>query len=104
MLRMLGSRMFSNKIRPSITIKAPFVDSESIKDGVVGEWFVKVGDKVLENQSICELETDKLTIDIKAPQYGKILELLIKQHETVKLGEPLFIMEPRLSVRASTKE
>ena len=40
---------------------------ESVSEATVGTWFKKVGDAVKADEILCELETDKVTVEVPAP-------------------------------------
>ena len=46
-----------------IELKVPTL-GESVTEATVGTWFKKAGDKVAVDEMICELETDKVTIEV----------------------------------------
>lgn len=47
----------------------------------------KAGDAVAENETIAQVETDKVTIDIKAPSEGTILGIVVQEQDTVVPGQ-----------------
>ncbi len=59
---------------------------ESVLEGTILEWKVKVGDKVELNQPLVELMTDKINIEIPAEISGTITELLAKEGDVVSVG------------------
>jgi 2-oxoglutarate dehydrogenase E2 component (dihydrolipoamide succinyltransferase) len=58
---------------------------ESITEVVIGKWFKKNGESVRMDDMLCELETDKATMEVNAEQAG-ILEILIPEGTTVPVG------------------
>jgi 2-oxoglutarate dehydrogenase E2 component (dihydrolipoamide succinyltransferase) len=65
-------------------VKVPAV-GESITEVTIASWTKKDGDMVKMDETICSIESDKATLDISAPQAGK-LKILAKEGETVKIG------------------
>lgn len=65
-------------------VKVPAV-GESISEVTIASWTKKDGDMVKLDETICSIESDKATLDISAPQAGK-LKILAKEGETVKIG------------------
>jgi 2-oxoglutarate dehydrogenase E2 component (dihydrolipoamide succinyltransferase) len=65
---------------------------ESVVDGTVGEWLKKVGDSVTEFESIVRVSTDKVDTEIPAPATGVLLEILVKEGDTVNAGVLLGIV------------
>ena len=62
---------------------------EGITEGVVVKWLVEEGDKIMEDQNIVEIETDKAIVQIPSPRAGIILKINFKAGETVKVGDVL---------------
>jgi 2-oxoglutarate dehydrogenase E2 component (dihydrolipoamide succinyltransferase) len=60
---------------------------ESITEGTISKWIVKVGDSVQQGDLLLELETDKVNLEISAEQDGVVTEILAKEGETVRIGE-----------------
>ena len=63
---------------------------EGVHEGELVKWKVKVGDQIKDDQAICEIMTDKATIEIPSPFAGKITELTAKEGEVVKVGQLMF--------------
>jgi 2-oxoglutarate dehydrogenase E2 component (dihydrolipoamide succinyltransferase) len=59
---------------------------ESVSEATVGTWFKKVGDAVKADEILCELETDKVTVEVPAPASGTLSEIVAKDGETVAPG------------------
>jgi len=59
---------------------------ESIAEGTIGLWLVKVGDTVEEDQPIVQVTTDKADVDIPSPTGGVITEILAAEGATVEVG------------------
>lgn len=56
-------------------------------------WFrieKKVGDAVAADEVIAEIETDKTSMPVHSPTHGIIEEIMVKDGDTVKAGQPLF--------------
>jgi len=69
----------------TIEIKVPVLP-ESVADASIATWHVKVGDTVSRDQSIVDIETDKVVLEVVAPADGVVSEILQTEGETV-LGE-----------------
>src|SRR5262245_4106110 len=67
---------------------------EGIAEGEIVKWLVKAGDVVKEHQPVVEVMTDKATVEIPAPQAGRITELRAKEGEVVPVGKVLFVLQP----------
>ena len=59
---------------------------ESVTEATVGKWFKKAGDAVKVDEPLCELETDKVTVEVPAPASGVLSEITVKTGETVPVG------------------
>ncbi|MFH2049229.1 MAG: dihydrolipoamide acetyltransferase family protein [bacterium] len=66
---------------------------ESVLEGTILEWKVKVGDKVTVNQPLVELMTDKVNIEIPSEVNGVITELLVKENDVVPVGTRIAIID-----------
>ena len=59
---------------------------ESVSEATIGRWFKKAGDSVKADEPLCELETDKVTLEVNAPAAGVLAEIVAKDGETVEPG------------------
>ncbi|BBD40376.1 dihydrolipoamide succinyltransferase [Aminobacter sp. Y103A] len=59
---------------------------ESVSEATIGKWFKKAGDVIAADEPLVELETDKVTIEVPAPAAGVLVELTVKEGETVGVG------------------
>ena len=59
---------------------------ESVSEATVGKWFRKIGDAVKADETLAELETDKVTLEVNAPASGVLVEIVAKEGETVAPG------------------
>uniref|UniRef100_A0A8D0ATC5 Dihydrolipoyllysine-residue succinyltransferase component of 2-oxoglutarate dehydrogenase complex, mitochondrial n=1 Tax=Sander lucioperca TaxID=283035 RepID=A0A8D0ATC5_SANLU len=71
-----------------VTVKTPAF-AESVSEGDV-RWEKAVGDSVTEDEVVCEIETDKTSVQVPAPAAGVIEELLVPDGGKVESGMPLF--------------
>jgi 2-oxoglutarate decarboxylase len=60
---------------------------ESVTEGTVLEWSVKVGDSVSAGDTVVEISTDKVDMELPAPVSGTIVEILAQEGETVTVGQ-----------------
>ena len=75
-----------------IELKVPTL-GESVTEATVGTWFKKAGDNVAVDEMICELETDKVTIEVPSTINGVVSKIIAKEGETVELDAILAILE-----------
>ncbi|WP_424933172.1 2-oxoglutarate dehydrogenase complex dihydrolipoyllysine-residue succinyltransferase [Amaricoccus macauensis] len=67
---------------------------ESVSEATVSTWFKKVGDTVSQDEMLCELETDKVSVEVPSPASGTITEILAEEGATVEAGGKLGVMRP----------
>jgi 2-oxoglutarate decarboxylase len=60
---------------------------ESVTEGTILEWSVKVGDAVKDGDTVVEISTDKVDMELPAPSDGTITEILAQDGETVTVGQ-----------------
>ncbi len=60
---------------------------ESVTEGTILEWAVKVGDTVNDGDTVVEISTDKVDMELPAPASGTITEILAEEGETVTVGQ-----------------
>lgn len=56
---------------------------ESVTEATVATWFKQAGDVVATDEMLCELETDKVTVEVPAPAAGTLSEIVAGEGETV---------------------
>jgi 2-oxoglutarate dehydrogenase E2 component (dihydrolipoamide succinyltransferase) len=62
---------------------------ESVSDATVVNWHKKAGDSVLKNEILVDLETDKVVLEVPAPESGVLSAILKENGSIVNGGEPL---------------
>ena len=60
---------------------------ESVTEGTILEWHVKVGDFIKADDTIVEISTDKVDLELPSPASGAVSEILIEEGETVTVGQ-----------------
>ena len=60
---------------------------ESVTEGIVLEWHVAAGDFVKEGDTVVEISTDKVDMELPAPADGTITEILAEEGATVTVGQ-----------------
>ena len=73
-------------------IKMPKL-GESITEGTIISWSVKVGDTVQEDDVVFEVNTAKVSAEIPSPVEGKVVEILFKEGDTVPVGTVVAIVD-----------
>ena len=69
----------------AIDIKVPTL-GESVTEATLAKWYKKAGEAVAVDEPLCELETDKVTVEVSAPSAGVLAELSVGEGETVAVG------------------
>ncbi|MGR3220869.1 MAG: dihydrolipoamide acetyltransferase family protein, partial [Candidatus Anammoxibacter sp.] len=66
--------------------------SPTMETGTIMSWHVKDGDSVSTDDILCEVETDKATMDYESTNEGVILKILIPEGGKVSIGTPIAII------------
>ena len=66
----------------TIEVRVPTL-GESVTEATVATWFKKPGDAVAVDEMLCELETDKVTVEVPSPVAGTMAEIVAGEGETV---------------------
>ena len=65
---------------------------ETVAEGVVTKWYKKVGDTVKADETLFDVETDKVSTEIPAPANGVVAEILVAEGVTAKVGARLAVI------------
>jgi pyruvate dehydrogenase E2 component (dihydrolipoamide acetyltransferase) len=76
----------------AIELKLPQL-GENIDYGVLSKLLVSVGDKVVKDQPVIELETDKATVEVPAFESGVVKEILVKEGDKIKVGQTILTLD-----------
>lgn len=66
---------------------------ESVTEGTISKWLVKVGDFVNKYDSLAEVNTDKVNAEVPSTVSGRIKEILVEEGETVAVGTLILYIE-----------
>jgi len=72
----------------STEITVPIL-GESVTEATVAQWYKQVGDTVVADEPLVELETDKVTVEVPAPSAGVLTEILVTDGTNVEVGAVL---------------
>ena len=75
----------------SVDVMVPTL-GESVSEATVSTWFKKVGDTVAQDEMLCELETDKVSVEVPSPAAGTITEILAAEGDTVDATAKLAVI------------
>jgi pyruvate dehydrogenase E2 component (dihydrolipoamide acetyltransferase) len=77
--------------------------SPTMEEGVLAKWHVKVGDVLKSGDIMCEIETDKATMEVEAVDEGKVLEILVAEGtQGVKVNAVIARIEGEGAVSSAT--
>lgn len=76
---------------------------DSISEGAIAALLVAPGSAVAADQVIAQIETDKVTIDVRAPVAGLLQAFHVAKGDTVKVGQPLAVVVPGAGPAAAAK-
>ena len=85
----------------AMEVKVPTL-GESVTEATVAKWFKAVGETVTADEPICELETDKVTLEVNAPEAGVLAEILAEVGSNVAVGAVLGRIGNGIAVGKST--
>ena len=66
--------------------------SPTMEEGTIVSWHKKEGDSVAQNDIICEVETDKATMEYESLNEGTLLKILVREGGQAKVGEPIAVV------------
>ena len=72
----------------TIEVRVPTL-GESVSEATVATWFKKPGDAVAVDEMLCELETDKVSVEVPSPVAGVLAEILAPEGTTVSANARL---------------
>jgi len=86
----------------AIELKVPTV-GESITEVQMGEWLKGEGDSVARDEVIAKIETDKVTVDLTAPNDGVLSRILVKKGQTASVGDVVAHIEEGAAGKSTPK-
>src|SRR2546428_9867575 len=66
--------------------------SDTMQEGTIAHWLKKAGDEVKKGDILAEVETDKATMDLEAYEAGTLQQILVKEGETVPIGQAVALI------------
>ncbi|MFC3613058.1 2-oxoglutarate dehydrogenase complex dihydrolipoyllysine-residue succinyltransferase [Lutimaribacter marinistellae] len=84
----------------SVDVMVPTL-GESVTEATVSTWFKKVGDTVAQDEMLCELETDKVSVEVPAPAAGILAEIVAAEGSTVEANGKLAVISGSAGAAAS---
>jgi len=86
----------------AIEVKVPTL-GESVTEATIGEWLKKPGDPVKLDEPIASLETDKVAVEVPAPQAGVMGEYKVEVGQTVEVGAVIATIEDSSAAGETTQ-
>ncbi|MFL6556267.1 MAG: biotin/lipoyl-containing protein, partial [Bacillus sp. (in: firmicutes)] len=83
-----------------VEIKVPEL-AESITEGTISQWLINIGDQVNKGDSVVELETDKVNIELNAEHSGVVTKVLKEPGDIVEVGDVIAIIEENTAAGAT---
>src|ERR1700731_1901289 len=84
-------------------IKVPKL-GESVTSATIARWIKKAGETVAADEAVVELETDKVTVEVNAPEAGVIAEIIADEGAEVEVGALLGRIDAAGAKPAAKKE
>ena len=84
----------------TIAVMVPVL-GESVSEATVSTWYKAPGDTVAQDEMLCELETDKVSVEVPAPAAGVLGQILAAEGSTVQAGGQLAVIGGEISSGAT---
>ncbi len=75
---------------------------ESVSEATVSTWFKRVGETVAQDEMLCELETDKVSVEVPSPAAGVLTEIIAAEGTTVAANARLAIISTSVATKPAT--
>src|SRR6202167_5003307 len=66
---------------------------ESVTEGIITQWFKKVGDTVARGEPLFEVSTDKVDSEMPSPAAGVLTQILAEEGDTVETGSRVAVID-----------
>ncbi|PTX51057.1 2-oxoglutarate dehydrogenase E2 component [Gemmobacter caeni] len=86
----------------TVEVRVPAL-GESVTEATIATWFKKPGDAVAVDEILCELETDKVSLDVPSPAAGVLGEIVAQEGETVAAAALLATINEGATAAAAPK-
>lgn len=68
-------------------------NAEDVEEGVVATWFAREGASVERGGTLCEIQIEKVSVDVPAPVDGTLVEIVVGESEEFERGDALARIE-----------
>lgn len=75
------------------TVTLPSLGDDAGDEAKVSFTYFDEGDEVTSDDDIIEMVTDKATFNVPCPKNGKVIKMLVTEDDTLKVGDPICILE-----------
>lgn len=75
------------------TVCLPSLGDDAGEEAKVSFTYFDEGDTVSKEDDLIEMVTDKATFNVPCPHSGKLIKLLVSEDETVKVGQPICVID-----------
>ena len=77
--------------------------AEGTTEAEIGEWNVKIGDEVAEDDVVCTMMTEKAAVEVSSPVSGTVTKIAGEPGDMVVVGSPLIVFETEKEVAAEAE-
>jgi pyruvate dehydrogenase E2 component (dihydrolipoamide acetyltransferase) len=77
---------------------------ESVTEGIITQWFKKVGDTVARDEPLFEVSTDKVDSEMPSPAAGVLVEILAEEGDTVETGARVAVIDESGTATSKTPD
>ena len=74
---------------------------EGITEGELLSWKVKEGDRIAQDQTVAEMETDKAVVEMPSPRAGRVVKLHAAEGDIVNVGDVLVTIDDGAAPQAA---
>ncbi len=69
-------------------------DAMDVDEAIVANWFVREGARVDEGETVCEIQIEKVSVDVPAPAAGEVVERSVEENGEFRRGDALGRIRP----------
>ncbi|WP_225335274.1 lipoyl domain-containing protein [Halomicrobium urmianum] len=80
--------------RVAVTADGAWTDDVDSEEGVVVNWFAGEGGAVDEGESLCEVQVEKVSVDVEAPVAGTLDEIVLGEDDEFTIGDTVAWIDP----------
>ena len=80
--------------RVAVDVDAVWPEDTEEDEGVVVNWFVREGATVEEGDTLCEIQVEKVSVDVLAPAGGELVEIVLGEDAEFARGDTLAWIQP----------